>query len=535
MHDRREQANIAFTHRWICCIIKPVMAGGGSSQQGLSGMAGARPECHFPETKLWQREIGLVMQGNGKSVVVIGAGPAGYSAAIRASQLGARVTLIEKEHIGGTCLNVGCIPTKALAESADVFRHTKHLAEYGIRAGEVALDFGRVMNRKSTIVKRLVAGLRQLLTANGVTIVSGKASLVSPREVAVTAEDGKSERFTADRIILATGSVEKVIPGLEPDGDSVVTSTDALDFRGAPGSMVIVGAGVIGCEFASIYAEFGTKVTLVEMMPQAIPGEDAEAVKELVREFTKRGIRLYVSSRVTGIEDAPGNGGGAKKVVHVESPEGHIDIAAEKVLVAVGRAPYIGELGLDRLGIKTERGRIIVDEHLETSEPGIFAAGDVIGGYQLAHVAFEEGVAAAENALGVPGKLDLTAVPRCIFTSPNLAGVGLTETAAREKYGDILVGRFPFAASGKALAEGSTAGFAKVVARSSDRRIVGATIVGAHATELIAEVTLAISLGATLEDLGDTIHAHPTLAEAVKEAALAALGRPIHIPAQKRS
>lgn len=471
-------------------------------------------------------------EGSGKNLVIIGGGPAGYVGAIRASQLQASVTLIEKDKVGGTCLNVGCIPTKVLTSTAHLFLSMKRSDRWGLKTQGVNLDFPQVMKRKQMVAERLVTGVKSLLKANGVNLIKGTASFLDERTIEVktdpktqTSGKGEIQKIVADKILIATGSVPIMlpIPGMGLEG--VVDSTGALSFSEVPKSMLIIGGGAIGCEFAYIYHSFGTQVTIVEMLSQILPGEDSEIVASLRSSLERAGMKIFTDSKVSKIAQAKEG----KKIVSVFSPKGEMDIEVEKILVSVGRKANTKDLGLEKLGIRMNRANVIVDEHLRTNLPDVYAAGDCIGNWLLAHVASMEAELAVENALGGEKKMDYTAVPRCIFTHPEIGSVGLTEKQATEQGIKIKTGKFPFLANGRAQAENETEGMVKIIADANSNKILGAHILGPRATDLIAELTLAIQMGAKTEDLIDTIHAHPTLAEPVREAALKLEGRPIHI------
>lgn len=455
-------------------------------------------------------------------IVIIGAGPGGYVAAIRGAQLGARVCVIEKDKLGGVCLNKGCIPTKALISNIELIRTLKKAEDYGIKVSGYEIDRVRIASRKDEIVTRLVRGIETLFKARSINLIKGTAKLIGENEVEVAES---KEKVKAKDIIIATGSSPLELPFLKFDAKAVFSSDDLLSknetISGPARKLLIVGGGVIGCEFARIFKELDWDVTIVEMMEQLLPNMDREIAKKLEAALKKEGIRIY-----TG-----------KKVEEVAREEGEItatlsdgsQVLVEKVLVCVGRRPNSAGIGLEESGIKMEKGRIIVDDTLRTNVPNIYAIGDVIGGYLLAHVASYEGVIAVENAMGKSCKVDYNVVPNCIFTHPEIASVGLTEAQARQANYDVKLGKFPFIASGKAHAMGQTEGFAKIVG-DGEGNILGAQIFGPQATELIAEVAAAMKMGARVCDIADTIHAHPTLSEATKEAAENFYGRATHIP-----
>ncbi len=457
-------------------------------------------------------------------VVVVGGGPAGYVAAIRASQLGGKVILIEKDSLGGTCLNRGCIPTKALLHSVEILELARGGKDYGVSVGEPIIDFTKMMSRKDTVVNTLVSGVQYLMRSNAIEVIKGTGKVISPTEVEV--DSGQKEAVKAAKIILAPGSVPSVVPIPGVDGSGVITSDDALQLSEIPQSLLVIGGGAIGVEFATIFAKLGAKVTIVEMLPQIIPTEDHELSMSLKRVLERDGIKILTSAQVSRIED---NTEG-DKLISVATGEGEQKLTAELVLVAVGRKPNIEGLGLGRVGIKTERGSITVNDRMETNVPGIYAAGDAIGGILLAHVASAEGVVAVENALGEDSVIDYKVVPRCIYTMPEVAAIGLTESQAREEGLSLKVSNFPFTANPKAVILGQPDGFVKVLSDAKSGEIFGIHIFGPQATELISEAALAMKMEATVSEISSTIHAHPTLSEAIRETALDAEGRVVHMP-----
>ena len=457
-------------------------------------------------------------------VVIVGGGPAGYVAAIRASQLGGKVILIEKDALGGTCLNRGCIPTKALLHSVEILESARKGKDYGVNVGEPSIDFVKMMSRKNAVVNTLVTGVQHLMRSNAIEVIKGTGRVISPTEVEV--DSGQKESVKAARIVLAPGSVPLVVPIPGVNGSGVITSDDALQLSEIPQSLLVIGGGAIGVEFATIFAKLGTKVTIVEMLPQIIPTEDHELSMSLKRVLEGDGIKIFTSAQVSRIEDAPeGN-----KLISVAIGEGEQKLTAKLVLVAVGRKPNIEGLGLESVGIKTERGSITVNDRMETNIPGIYAAGDAIGGTLLAHVASAEGVVAIENALGKDSVIDYRVVPRCIYTMPEVAAVGLTESQAREEGLNLKVSRFPFTANPRALILGQPDGLVKVLSDAKSGEIFGTHIFGPQATELISEVALAMKMEATVSEISSTIHAHPTLSEAIRETALDAEGMVVHMP-----
>lgn len=458
-------------------------------------------------------------------VAIIGAGPGGYVAALRASQLGAQVVCIEKRWVGGVCLNEGCIPTKALLRSAEVLDLVQEAPRYGISAGEPHFDWATAQARKDQVVKQLVGGVTMLLERAGVRLLRGEASFLRPNTLLVQAGEG-NETVVADQVIIATGSrtLEAPIPGLDDPG--VIDSAGALALESLPESICIIGSGAIGIEFASLFGALGVEVTLVEMLPRIAPLMDAAIGHGLAWSLSQRGIEILTDARVTLVERA-----GQGYSVSMDTPEGEKQVKADRVLSAIGRAPNVEGLGLEILGIQPTRQGIQVDDRMRTAVPHVYAIGDVAAeGPMLAHVASRQGVVAVEDALGHPAHIDYTAVPSCIFSLPEAASVGLSEEQARERGYDVRVGLYSLANAGKAIAMGDPDGFVKVVAEGRGGAILGLHIVGPHASDLVLEGTLALSLEASLEDLERVMHPHPTLGEAIAEAALAARGRALHLP-----
>jgi dihydrolipoamide dehydrogenase len=462
------------------------------------------------------------MSENSRRIAIIGGGVGGYVAAIRAAQLGGQVSLIEKDLLGGTCLNRGCVPTKCLVQATGILRQARQAADFGINIESASADIPAMMKRKREVVAQLRAGVEQLMKNNKVKVYRGTGAIISPNKVRVEGE--REAIIEADRIIIATGSEPASLPVPGADGKGVITSNEALELERIPASLVVIGGGVVGVEFAQIFRALSTGVTVVEMMPNIIPGEDSEITDILADSLRGDGVEIFTGAKVSGI-----GGAGKKKTLTFETGGGTREVTAEAVLMAVGRRPFTEGLGIAEAGIACDnKGRISVDKHMQTSQPGIYAIGDVLGGHMLAHAAMAEGVGAAENAMGLAREMDYSVVPRCVYAWPEIAAVGLTEAAAREKYGSVKVGRFPLFANSRAVIAGEAAGMVKIVAESKYNQVVGAGIAGPHATELIAEAALAIRLEATLDDLIATIHAHPTLSEAVYEAALNAEGIGIH-------
>jgi len=452
-------------------------------------------------------------------VVVVGAGPGGYVAALRAAQHGASVCLIEKQTVGGTCLNRGCIPSKALIHSAGFWKRAREAAVLGVGASAWAFDWGRAQARKSEVVSAQVKGVHTLLAAAKVTVKQGTGSLVDAKTVRVSGTTA-SETVSAKAIILATGSEPRGVPGIAFDGERVLSSTEALEMPELPKTFLIVGGGVIGMEFASMLSSLGTTVTVVEMLPQVLPMEDPMLVRVLQGVLQKQGVTFHVNTKV---EKAESTAHGVRADI-----SGGATVEAERVLVATGRRLNSAGLGLETIGVAVDGGAIRVNERMETSVAGIYAIGDVTGEYLLAHAASMQGLVAAANATGGDARMDYAAVPNCVYTDPEIASVGLSEVKAREKGIAVKVGRFAFAALGKALCIGETQGMVKVIADAQTDRVVGVGMVGPHTTDLIAEGVLAVRHGLTAAQLAETIHAHPTLAEAVGEAAHDVHGRAIH-------
>jgi dihydrolipoamide dehydrogenase len=456
-------------------------------------------------------------------LIVIGGGPAGYVGAIRAAQLGKKVVCVEMERAGGTCLNWGCIPTKALLKSAEIKQLLGHVGDYGLSiSGEVGFDFAKIMQRSRSVSDKMAGGIEYLFKSKKVDYVVGKAQIQADKKVIVTGADGKTQTLTGKAILIATGAKAKALPGIKVDGDKVLTSREALAIKTLPKSVIILGAGAIGCEFAYFFNAFGSKVTILEMLPQILPVEDAEVAELLKRNFTKQGIEIFTDTKV---EKTEVGGKGVKLTV-----AGGKTFEADHLLVAIGvEAQLDGLLGAG-LKLELDRGYLKTNERYETSVKGIYGAGDIIGPPWLAHVASHEAVEVVEG-LFVPGKKPhkVTVFPGCTYCQPQVASVGLTEKAAKEKGLKYKVGKFPYKASGKAVAAGDAEGFVKVLLGEKHEEILGAHIIGADATELIAEYTLAMSAELTADEINATIHAHPTLAEMVHEAVLAGEGKPIHI------
>ena len=455
-------------------------------------------------------------------LIIVGAGPGGYVAAIRAGQLGLKTAVVERDEVGGVCLNWGCIPSKALLRNAEVLSLFKRAGEFGISFDNLRYDFGEAISRSRTVVKRLTNGVESLLKKNKVDHITGHARLRDAHTVEVA--EG-SQTLTAENVILATGARYRPLTGLEVDGEAIITSREALELTEVPSSVVIVGGGATGVEFAYLYRAYGADVTVVEVLPHLVPGEDEEISQQLERSFARQGITVATGSRVVGVQ---GGAGGVK--LTVESPDGKKELECQKVLVAAGVQGNSDGLGLEELGIEVERGFIVVDEKMRTNVPGIYAIGDVTGKVLLAHVASAQGTLAVETVAGMESRgLDYKKMPRATYCHPQITSFGYTEREATENGYTVKVGRFPFQANGKALALGEGAGMVKVVVDGDSGEIIGAHMIGAEVTELLPELTMTALLEGTVKELGWLTHSHPTLSEAVKEAALAAEGQAIHI------
>jgi dihydrolipoamide dehydrogenase len=469
-------------------------------------------------------------------VAVLGGGPGGYVAALRAAQLGAQMVLIEEHRIGGVCLNVGCIPTKALLRSAQVYRTFLQAEAFGLRLdGRVTPDWPAIQSRKETIVEALVQGVEKLLDRAGVRVIRGRGRFLAPRTLEVTSTDG-SQPVEARNVLIATGSrpMSLPLPGMDPSAapsagsgevlPGVLDSTGALALEELPERMLVVGGGVVGVEFADTFNAFGVQVTVVEMLERLLPQMDADLGIGLAWTMEQRGVRLHLSSRVTQVDLAEG---GLRATV--VTPDGKEVIEADRILVAVGRRPNVEDLGLEAAGVRFGKTGIPVDAQMKTNVPGVYAVGDVTGSALLAHVAMRGGEVAVENALGHAASFNAKTIPWCVYTHPEVASVGMTEAQAREAGYDVRVGRFPLNASGKALTYGETDGFVKVVSESRFDEVLGLHIVAPYASDMIHEGGLALALEATLDELVATFHGHPTLGEAVREAALEARGEALHL------
>jgi dihydrolipoamide dehydrogenase len=461
-------------------------------------------------------------------VIIIGSGPGGYVAAIRAGQLGLKAAMIEKDtRLGGTCTLRGCIPTKQMLMSAHVYEQMQHAADFGVQATGIQLAFADVQKRKNKVVLKNTKGIEYLMKKNKVTVIKGTGRLALPGKVEVTDADGKKQTLQAKNIILATGSVVRPIPGFETDGKHVVNSDHILELTEVPKSLIVMGAGAVGCEFASVYSRFGAETTIVELMPRLVPLEDEEVSQQLEQSFRKRKVKSQLGTKLEKIEKTDTG----VIVTGKDAKRQEVKLEAEMLLVAVGRMPYTEGLGLEGTKIKIEKGFVQVDEFQQTGEKGVYAIGDIVPTPLLAHLASKEGIVAVEHLAGQKDvrPINLRLVPNCTYCDPEVASVGLTEAKAREAGYDVLVGKFPFSASGKARILGEEEGFVKIVSEKKYDEILGVHIIGPHATELIAEACVAMQLESTAEELGRTMHAHPTVSEAVMEAAEGVHGLALHI------
>lgn len=466
-------------------------------------------------------------------LVVLGGGTGGYVAAIRASQLGMKVAIVEKEKLGGTCLHRGCIPSKALLRSAEVFATLKEADKFGVTAGEVGYDFAKIQGRKQGIIDQLYKGIQYLMKKGSITVFEGFGRVMGPSifspqagAVRIEKENGEQEMIVPRFLLLATGSRPRTLPGLAIDGSYVVTSDEALQWEELPKSVVIVGGGVIGIEWASMLNDFGVEVTVVEYADRILPLEDEEVSKEMARLLKKRKVNIVTSAKVLPESLEKGEG---RIMIQAETTDGVHSFEAQKVLISVGRQANVENIGLEATEIKVERGAVVVNEFYQTAEPHIYAIGDMIGGLQLAHVASHEGILAVEHMAGQhPHPMDYTKVPKCTYSRPEVANVGLTEKEAREQGYDVKVGKFSFKPLGKALVHGENDGFVKVVADAKTNDLLGVHMIGPHVTDMISEAGLARVLDATPWEIGMAIHPHPTLSEALMEAALAVDGKAIH-------
>ncbi|MDX2002762.1 MAG: dihydrolipoyl dehydrogenase [Chitinophagales bacterium] len=458
-------------------------------------------------------------------VIVIGSGPGGYVAAIRASQLGLKTAVIERAELGGVCLNWGCIPTKALLKSAQVFEYISHAAEYGIQVSDAKADFGSMVKRSRDVAGTMSNGVQFLMKKNKIEVILGEAKVKKGKKVEVKGKDGKAIEYSAQHIIIATGGRSKELPNLKQDGKKIIGYREAMTLANQPQSIVVVGAGAIGVEFAYFYHSIGTKVTIVEYLPNVVPNEDEEVSKELGRQFRKMGIEVKTGASVESVDTK-----GEKCKVTVKSETGTEVLEAGIVLSAVGVSPNTENLGLEEVGIKMEKGIIITDDFYRTNIEGYYAIGDVTKGQALAHVASAEGITCVEAIAGHhPEPIDYNNIPGCTYCQPEIASVGFTEKKAKEAGYEIKVGKFPFTASGKATAAGARQGFVKVIFDAKYGEFLGAHMIGANVTEMIAEVVAARKLETTGHEIIKSVHPHPTMSEAIMEAAAAAYGEVIHL------
>ncbi|MCO6510984.1 MAG: dihydrolipoyl dehydrogenase [Aridibacter famidurans] len=463
-------------------------------------------------------------------VTIIGSGPGGYVAAVRGAQMGLKVALIEKEEterLGGTCGLRGCIPTKALLMAAHLYEKASHFEEFGIKVGKLDFDWTQVQKRKSDVVNKNAAGVSYLMKKHKVKVLNGFGKILAPGKVEVSFEDGKKETVESKNIIIATGSVVRPIPAFETDGKQVVNSDHILELDRVPKSMIVIGSGAVGVEFASVYARFGCDVTVVELLDRIVPIEDADVSKQLERSFKKQGITCMTGVKLDTMKKLKNS----VKVSGKDPKDKAVELEAEMVLVAIGRMPYLEGLGLENTKVKVDdRGVVEVNEYCETAEPGIFAIGDVIATPWLAHLASKEGILVVEKLAGKKVEpINMNLVPNCTYCDPEVASVGMTEQKAKDAGYDVKVGKFPFSASGKARIIGETDGFVKIVAEKKYDEVLGVHIIGPHATELLAEACVAMQLETTADELGRTIHAHPTVSETVMEAAEGVHDLTIHI------
>ncbi|MBU0759585.1 MAG: dihydrolipoyl dehydrogenase [Candidatus Omnitrophica bacterium] len=448
-------------------------------------------------------------------LAIIGSGPCGYVAAIRAAQSGMRTCVFEKDSIGGACLNWGCIPTKALAASSEILSGIQRAEEFGIDVKTYGLDFGKVSSRKDAIVKKLASGIETLFKARKIDVINGEAKLKDAGRILAGGRE-----IGAKNILIATGSAPFELPGMPFDGECILSSRQFLSLKALPKSMLVIGGGVIGCELSSIYRTFGVDITIIEMLDQLLPGEDREVARKLEQILKRRGINIFTKTKVERLERA-------EEGIKASLSDGR-DIESEKALVCVGRIPDSRGLGIEEIGVEHDRGRVKIDKDFRTNIKNIYAAGDVIGGFLLAHVASREGIASVESMLGRDHDIDYNVVPNCIFTRPEIASVGFTDEKAEERGIKALSRKFLFSAMGKAHVISETEGFVKLVVEADNDKIIGAQIIGPHATDLIAEISPCVQFGITSEKLAGVIHAHPTLSEIIQEVSEAVHNRAIH-------
>ncbi|MDD2982999.1 MAG: dihydrolipoyl dehydrogenase [Crocinitomicaceae bacterium] len=459
-------------------------------------------------------------------IIVIGSGPGGYVTAIRASQLGLKTAIVEKESLGGVCLNWGCIPTKALLKSANVYEYLQHAADYGITVKDASADFSAIIDRSRGVANGMSNGIQFLMKKNKIDVIQGTGAVKAGKKVAVTDADGKVTEYTADKgVIIATGARSRKLPNIPQDGEKIIGYREAMTLKTMPKRLVVVGSGAIGVEFAYFYKTLGTEVTIVEFMPNIVPVEDEEVSKQMEKSFKKSGIKIMTNASVESV-DTSGKG----CVVKIKTAKGEETIECDVVLSAVGIETNLDGIGLEEVGIATDKGKVLVNEYYQTNIPGYYAIGDIVPGPALAHVASAEGIICVEKIAGHnPEPLDYGNIPGCTYASPEIASVGMTEKAAKAAGLDIKVGKFPFSASGKASAAGAKDGFVKLIFDAKYGELLGAHMIGANVTEMIAEIVVARKLEVTGEALIKTVHPHPTMSEAVMEAAAAAYGEVIHL------
>ena len=459
-------------------------------------------------------------------VIVVGSGPGGYVTAIRASQLGLKTAIVERESLGGVCLNWGCIPTKALIKSANVFEYLNHAADYGITVKDAKVDFGAMVKRSRDVANGMSTGIQFLMKKNKIDVLTGSGKIAAGKSVVVTDESGVSTTYTAGKaVIIATGSRSRELPNLPQDGQKIIGYRQAMTLETQPKRMVIVGSGAIGVEFAYIYNAIGTEVTIVEYLPNIVPIEDEDVSKQLEKSFKKSGVKIMTNASVESVDTS-----GKECVVSIKTEKGEEKISCDVVLSAVGIQANIEGIGLEEIGIVVDKGRILVDEYYQTNMPGYYAIGDIVPGPALAHVASAEGIICVEKIAGhEPAPLDYGNIPGCTYCSPEVASVGMTEKAAKAAGIDIKIGKFPFSASGKASAAGAKDGFVKLIFDAKYGELLGGHMIGANVTEMVAELVAVRKLETTGHELIKTVHPHPTMSEAIMEAAAAAYGEVIHL------
>jgi len=458
-------------------------------------------------------------------IIVIGSGPGGYVAAIRASQLGFKTAIIERESLGGICLNWGCIPTKALLKSAQVFEYLNHAEEYGIKVTGGEADFSAIVKRSRGVADGMSKGIQFLMKKNKIDVILGTATVKKGGKIAVKDAEGSEKEYSAKHTILATGARSRELPNLKQDGKNIIGYRQAMNLEKQPESMVVVGSGAIGVEFAYFYNAIGTKVTIVEYLDRIVPVEDNDVSKQLEKSLKKAGITIMTSSEVTAVTQS-----GSTNKITVKNAKGSQDLEATVVLSAVGISPNIENIGLEEIGVKTEKGHVVVDEFYKTNIEGVYAIGDIVKGQALAHVASAEGITCVEKIAGMDVEpIDYTNIPGCTYCTPEVASVGLTEKAAKDAGYELKIGKFPFSASGKASAAGAKDGFVKMIYDAKYGELLGAHMIGANVTEMIAEIVVARKLETTGHEILKAVHPHPTMSEAIMEATADAYGEVIHL------